>query len=135
MKKLTLGELIDKIEPLIKKQEEVKKKHNDYANVSFDFCDTVPTGLSSWRGSYAELAIEWSGGHYESREEMNVIDFLEMLKGAIGKSYTGWKGGDFTMDRDTRLWVANSGLSGGTGITDVIDEEYYIRLETSFFEF
>ena len=136
-KQLTLEELIAKLEPLLDNQKEIEKKYKHKANVEFDFSNTFPVGLSSWRGSYDELALEWEGGDYSTDydKQMNVTEFVEMLKSAIGKTYTGWKGGEFEMGKTTPIWVANSGLSGKTAVVDVRDEEYYVVLITSECEF
>lgn len=48
----------------------------------------------SWRGAYAELAFEPIG-------ETTVGEMLAAAKEAVGQTYTGWKGGDFTMGLDT----------------------------------
>lgn len=133
---LTLGELILKIEPLIAKQEEVKKKYDHEATVFFDFCDTFPTHLHSWRGSYNELAIGWNGGQYgNDNKPMEVSKFLEMLKEAIGKTYQGWKGGDFKMGKNTPIWISDDGMGSNNGIIDIRDDEYRIILITSEFEY
>ena len=80
-----------------------------------------PSGLSSWRGAYDELAIE-----YDSQDELPTVkEFLAMLNDAVGKTMTGYNGGEFLMSRLTPLWMANYGESSGpfsecvaiTGIT------------------
>lgn len=136
MEQLTLGELINKLEPLLPYQEGIEKKYGHKARVEFDFSNTYPTFLSSWRGIYAELALNWAGGDFSDdfTKAPTIDKFVEMLKAAIGQTYTGWKGGDFTMDRDTRLWVANDGMVGNTGITDVQNNEFEIVLKTGYFE-
>jgi len=65
----------------------------------------VPKGFSnphSWRGIYAELA-------FEPTENTKVADMLADAKSAIGATYEGYKGGDFTMDEDTRVHFAYYG--------------------------
>lgn len=128
---LTLGELILKLEPLVEKQPEMIKKYGHEAAIVFDFSCTFPVGLSSWRGSYAELALEWAGGDYSTNEkQLKLSEFLDLLKSAIGKTYTGWKGGDYVMGKNTPIWVANPGNVGETAVIDVVDEEYEIILIT-----
>lgn len=95
---LTLGELIEQLE----------KIPNKDLPVSFDGSGYYPSGLSSWRWVYSELAIE-----YNCIGKVSVYDVLEMLKGAIGKSYEGWKGGSYKMRLDSPLWVANHGENEG----------------------
>lgn len=51
------------------------------------------------------------------------------------KEFTGWKGGEFTMDESTPVWVANAGNSGNTGIIDVVDDGWRIILMTAYCEF
>ena len=94
---LTLGELIEQLE----------KVPNKDLPVILDGC-YYPSGLSSWRGDYAELAIEYDGD-----VRMFLSKFLEMLKGAVGKTYDGYKGGLYKMRSDTPLWVANYGTTQG----------------------
>lgn len=134
---LTLGELIAKLEPIVEKQKDKKKE--DEAIVSFDFEYAFPTGFSSWRGSYAEIAIEfdfvgYGFGDYtpKDKKEPTVSEFLSLAKSVLGKTYTGWKGGDFVMGKTTPVWVANPGNSGETAVVDVLDEGYSVKLITKY---
>jgi len=132
---LTLGEIIDKL-------EKCGLKHGDedeHKEVVFDFASAIPTNLDSWRGSYSELALGFKLSGYDNEDdhfaETTAETLLSELKGAIGKEYTGWKGGEFTMNRDTPVWVSNQGNSGGTGIVDVVDDGWRIILMTAYCEF
>jgi len=142
---MTLGEMIAIIEPIAKNQEEIIKKYDHEASVVFDFEYAYPVGLSSWRGSYAELALEFSFVGYgvdgftkiENFEpkEMFISKFLELLKSALGKEYTGWKGGEFVMGKTTPIWVANSGNSGQTAVVGIKNDEHTIILETALLDY
>lgn len=124
---LTLGELILKLEPIVEKQKERK----DEAEVKYDFEYLFPTSIDSWRGSYDELAL-----NFEIEGNcMKVTDFLKMLKEALGKEFTGYKGGEFYMNKNTPVWVANYGNSGNTAVIDVVDDGYQIILITGYREF
>jgi len=123
---LTLGELILKLEPIVKNQKE-----GEEATVRYDFEYLFPTTIDSWRGSYDELAL-----NFETQgEEMKVSEFLKMLKECIGKTFTGYKGGDFTMHKGTPIWVANYSHSGNTAVIDVVDNGYVVLLITGYREF
>ena len=74
----------------------------------------LPRLLSLWRNLFHKDRME-----QEMAEEMDA--FLEMLIDAIGKTYEGWKGGDYKMKRDTPLWVAHSGHTSETKIVGVKD--------------
>lgn len=128
---LSLGEIILKIEPLIAKQEELKQKYGEEARVVYDFEYLYPTHIDSWRGSYAELALNFESGG----EAMGVSEFLKMLKAAVGKTFTGYKGGDYIMTKNTPVWVANYGNAGSTAVIDVVDNEYEVILITARREF
>lgn len=113
---LTLGEIILKLEA-IKDQEK---------DVLFEFCQLRPTVLDSWRGSYAELAF----GFDEKYPYPKVKEVLQWCKDAVGKTFQGYKGGDFTMGKATPVWVANYGNSGDTGVLEIFDDEYSVYIQT-----
>lgn len=76
---------------------------------------TLPDELTSWRGSYREIAFTYlSDGIPPTVEKV-----LTQLKESIGKTYEGYKGGDFVMGRRTPIWVAEWGTSGDTGVVGV----------------
>lgn len=119
---LSLRKIIDKLEV-------IKEKNKDKEDfwVRFDFGSLVPTTLHSWRGVYAELAI----GYGDPKGWPKIGDVIDVFKGAIGTTYTGYKGGDFTMNESTPVWVANYGDVGNTAIVDVKDDGYQAILVTA----
>ena len=118
---ITLGELIVALDGVEKKD----------LKVYFDFEYAYPAGLSSWRGSYDELALKFS---FEG-EAPTVESLLAKLKDAVGKEYTGYKGGEFRMDKHTPIWAANYGNSGNTAIVGIINNGYSIILKTEYCEY
>jgi len=130
---LTLGELILKLQPIINKQEGVKD--DDLPHVVYDFEYLYPTTIDSWRGVYAELALDYSGYRRgDDKDKMRVTEFFVMLKDCLGKTFEGYKGGDFTMNKHTPIWVANYGNAGRTGVIEVLDESYEVILVTGLCE-
>lgn len=107
---LSLGDLINELEKLLPNVE-------DDCTINLDFPNSYPNSVTSWRGSYNELSIEYSN-IYDNKTTLK--EFIKTLKNAIGETFTGWKGGSYIMTKDTPLWVANSGNSGNTGNTAVI---------------
>ena len=129
---ITLGELIKQLE-----NTELMYDKNECKSVYFDFGSAIPTDLDSWRGSYDELALGYELTGYDRKNDAHFIEckadkLLEELKSAIGKTFTGWKGGDFIMDENTPIWVANSGNSGNTGVIGILDEGWCIIILTAF---
>jgi len=123
---LTLGQLIRKIEEC-----GVEDKNSEPKNIYYDFGGMTPTILDSWRGSYSELAL----GFDRESSEMRADKILKELKSAIGKTYQGWKGGDFTMNEDTPVWVDNCGESTETAIIGVLDEGWRLIILTAYMEY
>ena len=121
---LTLGEMILKLEPIVYAQQ---KRENE-ATVKFDFEYLFPTEIDSWRGSYSELALNFTS----EGEPMKVSAFLQMLKDCVGKEFTGYKGGEFKMGKLTPIWVANYGNSGSTAVIEVVDNGYEVILITAY---
>lgn len=58
----------------------------------------------SYRGYYDELAFE--------PMDTTIQEMLEACENADGKTYHGYKGGDFEMDGDTEVHIAFKGCCG-----------------------
>ena len=135
---LTLGEMILKLDPIVERQKErMADGKTEEATVRYDFEYLFPTYIDSWRGIYAELALNFvgTGRSGDSNEkEMTVTAFQQMLKDCIGKEFTGWKGGEYVMSKHTPVWVANAGNSGNTAVIDIIDDGYQVIIMTGYRE-
>jgi len=125
---LTLGELITKLEKADSKFESSRDEEMHDKHVEFDFCSRYTKKLSSYRGYYRDLAIEPTD---DNEERKTVNEFLEMLKKALGKEFTGYKGGQFEMDENTVIWAADWGYSTGTAISGVRETGTRIILQTN----
>lgn len=104
---LTLSELILKMEAV-----------SDHGKpVVYDDGYAYPDGIDSWRGSYSELALGWSmtgaGGTPSS-----VAGLLAILRGAVARTFEGYKGGEYLMGENTPVWVANYGEAEGFRVDD-----------------
>src|SRR3990167_10281820 len=87
---MTLGELIKRLE-----MEPPKK--------------VIRSGFGSphsYRGFYEDLAF------VPMQEGISVEVILKMAKDALGKTFQGYKGGDFKMDENTDVWLAEYGGLG-----------------------
>ncbi|KKN30668.1 hypothetical protein LCGC14_0831770 [marine sediment metagenome] len=125
---LTLGELILRLEPLL--QDE---KADNPRKVVYDFGQLYPTRIDSWRGIYAELALDFENRDSgQSHGPMFMIDFHKMLIDTVGKTFEGYKGGGFVMSRQTPIWVANHGDSDNTALINVVHDDYQIILITGY---
>lgn len=127
---MTIGEMITKLETIDPQRKDYKGDTQE-RHVYLDFCDTRPTGLDSWRGSYREIAIQFD----EETSPMSLTEFLALLRGAIGKTYQGYKGGDFVMGKHTPVWVANYGNSGSTGVVGIESDDYVVTVITGKCEY
>ena len=130
---ITLGQMIDEFESI-----ELFDRENKPKCVIFDFGAAVPTTLDSWRGSYAELALgyaDYSLNDDLSWDSVKADKFLKHLKSAVGKTFEGYKGGEFKMNRETPVWVSNYGISGSTGVIGVVDIEYAIVIMTAYCDY
>ena len=72
----------------------------------------------SYRGYYIDLAFEKEASRW------TVEDTLKMLRGCLGEIFTGYKGGEFGMTKNTPVWVAHYGTCGKriTGINTATGE-------------
>lgn len=90
---MTLGELIEALEAA---------DPNHVAPLGFG----VPF---SWRGNYADIA-------FEPQSNVTVGSMLEHARSALGKTFRGYKGGEFTMHEYTDCYIDRYGESGGDKI-------------------
>ena len=114
---LTLGELQEKL-----------LEFNSFRDIRFVGSEYSPSGASCYRGSYDELAINYS------TDEINVGQFSRMLKDILSKTYTGYKGGKYEMWSTTPVWVARdySDYSQMAIVSVFLSEDGYVYLGTRF---
>ncbi len=73
--------------------------------------DGRPVGrLHSYRGFYRQLALGGDG------RSPTVADVLTDAREAVDKTFEGYKGGDFVMNRHTPIWAADYGDTTDYGI-------------------
>lgn len=104
---MTLGKFIKALEKCSRK-----------ATVTLEPFGAIPTCFDSYRGYYSDLALGYVFSEYSPDVEITVEQLLKMAKKCIGKTFTGWKGGDFVMDETTPLWISNLGKC-----SDIVIEE------------
>ena len=63
----------------------------------------------SYRGYYEDLA-------FDPAENVTIGSMLAHAKSALGQTFQGYKGGDYTMHEYTDCWIAEYGRSGGDKI-------------------
>lgn len=101
--------------------------------VFFDFCDSIPTTINSYRGYYNQpslgLALSGYGGTAQ-RDAPTVADLLAELRRALVDTFTGWKGGDFTYNTGCTLYVDNPGNCSGTKVSGINADDYRVLLLT-----
>lgn len=134
----TIGDLLDALEALPLTFDTVDGPHPK--EVCFDFGQTVPGHLTAWRGSYREAALTFNDpdpdGYY-GYHQTTASEFLAELQAALtpGRTYSGWKGGEYRFTRETPLWVAPWGQSSSTAVVGVRDLGYEIVIDTDWCEF
>ena len=102
---LSLGELIARIEA---------QPQGQPIKVERDGALHNPGDVDSYRGYYSDLYIDYTEG-----DERDTASFLANLRSAVGKTFEGYKGGDYTMSRSTPVWVDQYSCCEGIGATGV----------------
>jgi hypothetical protein len=127
---LSLGALIAKLETIVENQKTYGDNKDD-PRVYYDFGDDrFPTRFDSWRGIYRELALDCDSEKCSEDLPIPVSDFLELCRETIGKSFEGYKGGEYIMDEETPIWIANYGDCGNTALIDIMDVGWRVILIT-----
>lgn len=118
---MTIGELI-----------EILERCKPEAHVYFGFGGCFPTKVNSWRGIYAEPALGFSGGEYGKWESPTVEKLIAELRSAVdGRTYSGWKGGDYAYGLTDTLHIDNPGNSTHTELIRVERDDYAVHLHTA----
>lgn len=116
-KMLSLGDVIDALRDIEDKGKPIR----------MDFSYDGPGKLNSYRGYYDHLALT---GLEAGRK---VSDVLNDAEAAVGKTYSGYKGGDYRMDRDTPMWFASSqGDCHDTAVVAISDEGHCVVIHTAY---
>ena len=115
MKCANLGELIDLL----------KRCKQDADVVISAPVRLSPHHVSSYRGYYEDLAIEMTG----DGDRPTVASLGVMLEAAVNQRFTGYKGGDFTMTRHTRVWLSNYGECTGALVVGVTEHGWCVTID------
>ena len=108
---MTLGELVATLCP-----------YNKELPVKFDD-GSIPGDFDSYRGYYRYIAI--------GRGSTSMVgDLLEKATSAIGQTYEGYKGGEFTMHKNTPVFISEWGSSSGVGVVGVEFVNGVVTLKT-----
>jgi len=94
---------------------ELNKCHSDKP-VVFDI-GGYPFDTTSYRGYYDQLAIE------PGEDQSSVKETIKLLEEAIGKEFTGYKGGTFRMNDYTMIWCSEYGTASGNAIIGIEEKE------------
>lgn len=112
---LTLGELIltlEKFDPGMPIKVERVAPTNDDPSL-WNYGD-----VESYRGYYSDLYID-----YTYNDERTVEYALDNLRSAVGETFEGYKGGDYTMSRHTPIWVDQYSCCDGIGVIGAEDRD------------
>lgn len=113
---MTLGELIRALEEHPEDMEvRFAAVEGKYGSIE----EGPPGRFCSYRGDYAQLALERGEGfvydepaeHMEERgwrRNDTVAKLLEAAKAAVGATFEGYKGGEFTMDEDSPIYLVDN---------------------------
>jgi hypothetical protein len=116
MNPMNLGQFIDALSEI-----------NPNQGIYYDWGSLYPTHFESYRGYYDQLAL----GIDASRSSLVTVgSLLQHASDCIDKTFTGWKGGEYTMSRKTMLWVCNPGMTSDTVIVGVRDAGYGAVIQT-----
>lgn len=128
---MNLGQMIKKLEAilLVEKDDDLK--------MALDFGYLYPSGIGSWRGAYEELAIRYGAADYieGGKNEMKATGFLQILKGTVGKTFEGYKGGGFEMAESTPVWVGDHDEAHNTAVIDIVSIDFRIYIMTGYREY
>lgn len=106
---MTLGEFIKELE-----------KCSPNSKVYIEPFGFIPTDFNSYRGYYSNLALGYTVRDYSGNETVITTEqLIKKAKDCIGKTFIGWKGGEFKMNKHTPLWISNIGNCSDIAIKEI----------------
>lgn len=117
---MSLKEIIEQLEKV--NPESILILLNPYNGMK-----NIGLGFGSYRGRYDNLYFEPERG-----KEVKVKDFLKELKGDIGITVEGYKGGEYEIVEDSNLYVSEPGVASGMVITGIKVGDSYTYLINEF---
>lgn len=117
---MTLGDFIEAL-----------SKIDRNISIYYAFGNMIPTYFDSYRGYYEDIALGYC--EYQGTDP-TVGSLLDLAKSSVGEVFTGWKGGDFVMKKDTTLWIANAGCSTSVAVKEILDRESMAIIDTVYAE-
>jgi hypothetical protein len=121
---LKLGEIKSQLKSAISCHKEGAE-----AYIHFSFGRAYPTTFDSYRGNYSNLCIQYSGEYSGSGKTAG--DFLKEIEEAYSEKFEGWKGGTYTMDSDSEVYVACRGCNSDTRIIGIRANDFDIEILTA----
>jgi len=127
---------MDMLQDLINKTlevEQLKRERDNYnlgdlikdlskypvdANIEIRPFNLYPVDFCSYRGYYSDLSIEYSS---DGSNRLTCGELLKKAKECVGKTFVGYKGGDFTMTEHSVVWISNYGEITDAILTGVKD--------------
>lgn len=105
MKQWTLGDMIDAI-----------AKEATPGGWCYTALGHRPGDWHSYRGYYDQLALDWSEDRRDVMPPMSMEEFGAATRACLGRVFTGYKGGEYAMNRSTPLWLSTYGDASGVAI-------------------
>lgn len=85
---------------------------------------TAPGDFASYRGYYQYPALNHG-------EDCTAGELLDKTCNAINNTFTGYKGGEFTMTAHSPIWVSGYGQASGLGLVGVQVESDCVHLRVA----
>ena len=96
------------------------------------YVGSEPAGqLGSYRGYYNQLTIYRSIElTFQGPKPVTVAELLTDARNADGKTFTGYKGGDYAMGLSTPVWADDYGNADGLAIVELIQDSDRVTIIT-----
>ncbi len=130
------------IELRLKEHEEARYK--DQPNLGtlikqLQNCD--PDAKVEFESGYFQDFCSWRGAIVVTSESTRVIyvkEVIRMLRGCIGETFTGYKGGEFTIQENTPLYLVDCQSTSGNKLVCGVTENkksYSVTILTKEYEY
>lgn len=111
---------------------QLKKYKGRFIKIENDLI-ILDRNYDSYRGDYTHLALGYEANTYKPYPNKinKVEEFINFIENLENELMIGWKGGEYKVNFELPIMIANSGIATEMYISEIENDDYYTNLKLS----